>query len=140
VEAWQDKQNLPRPMVETQVGLTELAATTRAVAQMLDHVQAAMVVVWTTGGQTVKLLSKARVDVPILAICPDLLVSRQVSLHYGAVSVCRPKPKDAYAFIDMALKLIAKNGWAKPSERILFALGKEVLEPDTPMAIFLRHL
>jgi len=140
VEAWQDQQNLPRPMVETEAGLTELAATTRAVAQMLDHVKAAMVVVWTTGGQTVKLLSKARVDVPILAICPDLLVSRQVSLHYGAVSICRPKAKDAYAFIDMALKLITENGWAKPSDRILFALGKEILNTNTPMAIFLRTL
>jgi pyruvate kinase len=140
VEAWQDRQNLPRPMVETDPGLTELAAMTRAVAQMLDHVRATMVVVWTTGGQTVKLLSKARVDIPILAICPDMLVSRQVSLHYGVVSVCRPKPKDTQAFIEMASKLILANHWAKPDDRILFALSKEILDVHTPMAVFLRHL
>jgi pyruvate kinase len=140
VEAWQDKQDLPRPMVETEPGLAELAAMTRAVAQMLDHVQAAGAVVWTTGGQTVKLLSKARVDIPILAICPDRLTSRQVSLHYGVVSICRPKPKDTQAFIDIVSGLILDNHWAKPNDRILFALSREILDDRTPMAIFLKCL
>jgi pyruvate kinase len=140
VEAWQDKQHLSRPMVETEPGLTELAATTRAIAQMLDHVQAAGVVVWTKDGQSARLLSKSRVDVPILAICPDPLISRQISLHYGVVSVCRPQPKDSNTFIEMVSKLILDNQWAKPIDRILFTLPQDILNPRTPLAIFLRHL
>ncbi len=140
VEAWQDKQNLSRPMIETESGLTELAATTRAVAQMLDHVQVAGVTVWTKDGQSARLLSKARVDVPVLTICPDLLTSRQISLHYGLVCICRPQPKDTQAFIEMVSKLILDNQWARPGDRILFALPQELLNPSTPLAIFLRRL
>jgi pyruvate kinase len=140
VEAWQDKQDLPRPMVETEAGLTEMAAMTRAVAQMLDHVQVVGVVVWTADGQSARLMSKARVDVPILAICPETLISRQISLHYGVISVCRPQPKDTHAFIETTSKMIVDNRWAASNDRVLFVLPQDILNPRTPMAIFLRHL
>jgi pyruvate kinase len=140
VEAWQDSQNLPRPMVETGSGLMELAAMTRAIAEMLDHIQVGLVVVWTGDGQAARLLSKARVDVPVLAVCPDALTSRQMSLHYGLLSVCRPQPKDTEAFIEMTSKLILDNIWSVPNDRILFVLGPDVLDARTPLAIFLRKL
>jgi hypothetical protein len=40
----------------------------------------------------------------------------------------------------MVSKLILDNQWARPGDRILFALPQELLNPSTPLAIFLRRL
>jgi pyruvate kinase len=70
-------------------------AVARAVAHMLDEVAAAMVVIWAEEEATCRLLSKARIDDPILALCPDPVTARQLSLYYGVISV-QHQPLSSY--------------------------------------------
>jgi len=140
IEAWQDQQEMERPMIETEPGLGELAAVARAVAQMLDHVKSKLAVVWTQAGHSVRLLSKARMDVPILTVCPDALIARQMSLHYGVVSICQARPRNFDDFIATTTGVIMKNGWANQGDRVLFVLPQDILNVQTPLALVLRTL
>jgi pyruvate kinase len=140
IEAWQDKQDHERPLIETEPGLGELAAIARAAAQMLDHVKVKLAVVWTQGGHIVRLLSKARMDVPIIAICPDVLIARQMSLHYGVFSVRNDRPCNLEDFSGIASKMITENQWAAKDERVLFILPQDILNIRTPLAMVLRIL
>jgi len=140
IETWQDKQTPERPLIETEPGLGELAAIARATAQMLDHVEAKLAVVWTQGGHISRLLSKARMDVPIVAVCPDVLTGRQMSLHYGVISVRRDRPENFNDFVAMASTMVMDNQWAAKDDRVLFLLPQDILNVRTPLAIVLRIL
>jgi len=140
IESWQDKQCPDRPLIETEPGLGELAAIARATAQMLDHVEAKLAVVWTQAGHISRLLSKARMDVPIVTICPDVLTARQMSLHYGVVSVRRDRPQNFDDFVETASKIVTDNQWAAQGDRVLFILPQDILNVRTPLALVLRIL
>ncbi len=140
IEAWQDKQDTERPLIETEPGLGELAAIARSAAQMLDYVKARLAVVWTQAGHSARLLSKARLDVPIVTVCPDILIARQMSLHYGVTSVCRDRPQGLEEFIDNTSAMILENQWASKDDRVLFVLPQDILNVRTPLAMVLRIL
>lgn len=140
IEAWQDKQSPERPLIEAEPGLGEFAAVARAAAQMLDHVEAELAVVWTQAGHSARLLSKARMDVPMIAICPDQLTARQMSLHYGVVSVCRGRPQGLEDFSETVSEMISDNQWANKGDRVLFILPQDILNARTPLAMLLRIL
>jgi pyruvate kinase len=140
IETWQDKQHPDRPLIETEPGLGELAAVARAAAQMLDHVKAKLTVVWTQDGHIARLLSKARMDVPMVAVCPDILTARQMSLHYGVVSVRRDRLSNFEEFVATASKMTIDNQWAAKGDRVLFILPQDILNVQTPLAMVLRIL
>ncbi len=139
-EAFLDESDEPRPRIETDEALAEEAAIARSVAQMTDDIEPRLVVVWSEDGQTAQLLSKARIDVPIAAFSSDELICRQMSLHYGVISICKPQPDSMEGFVKLVNAAIIKNGWAAIAERIILVPGREMLGPDTSNALLIHTL
>ncbi|MCK4998553.1 MAG: hypothetical protein KAS23_03425, partial [Anaerohalosphaera sp.] len=86
-------------------------------------------------GQTACIISKTRIDVPIIAISPDERICRQLSLHYGIEAFHCDAPKDVDRFVEMADILAVKRKIASPDEQIIVLLGRSMLTPDTTNAI-----
>lgn len=139
-EQYLDAANLPRPPMETDPALHDLSVIARSVAQMVDEIDCALVVVGTKTGTTARLLSKARFDVPILSFCPDPRMNRQIGMHYGVISVSCPMMKDLREFAAYAEAAILRHGWAEEGRQILILPGRDLLPKRNSHAIILHTL
>lgn len=139
-EEYLEKQNLPRPPIETDADLKTLSVIARCVAQMLDEIPCALVAVASRTGTTARLLSKARIDVPIVSFCPDERVNQQMGLHYGVIGVSSPFMTSLAEFTDFAQKTILRNGWAPVGRQILLLPGRDLLSGQDNQALILHTL
>jgi len=115
----------------TDAPLAVRAAMIRAVGQIVEDVGARCVAVWTTSGITAQLLSKARIDVPILTICHDARICRQVNLYYGVIPFCRPQPADQSELTRLIDRLLLDTQWARPGDRVLLLAGAPFTDSTT---------
>ncbi len=67
-------------------------AVVRGAGLVAGELKACLVAVWTESGETPRLLSKLRIDQPIVALAPNERICRQMALLYGVVPICRTQP------------------------------------------------
>lgn len=139
-EAFLDASDGPRPTVDTVPELAAKASLARAVAQLLDEVKVRLVAVWTRAGHTTRLLSKVRVDVPILSLCPDAGMARRLSLYYGTLSVHQPAADSYAAWVAAVERIVLENRWAEKGEQLLLMPPAELLAPYTAEALILHTI
>ncbi|MCK5270613.1 MAG: pyruvate kinase, partial [Sedimentisphaerales bacterium] len=136
-EAFMDEHSSPRPQIEADDALAITATLARSVAQIIDDVDARLVVTWSQTGGTARLLSKSRIDVPIIAFSSDKLFCRQMSLHYGVIPVYAELPVDTQDFIRRAEEVILTKKWAERFDRIIVLPGAALADPPTSHTIML---
>ncbi|MHC4439646.1 MAG: pyruvate kinase, partial [Planctomycetota bacterium] len=119
-EAYLDKQYTAEHHRSTTTGeLALTAAVARSVGQLVEDIDAKLVAVWSQSGSSARLLSKARIDVPVLALSSDERSCRQMCLHYGVIPCCQPIPENISQFTSLVDKLILENKWAHTGDRII---------------------
>lgn len=139
-ERYLDELNQPRPRMEIAPQLAQKAAIARAVAEMLDDVKVKCIVIWTVTGQGANLLSKARVDVPIVSLTANLVLARQLALCYGVVSVYHPEADSYGAWIRGAENLLLQNRWADKGDTLLLIPPLAILSEKTSGALILHTI
>lgn len=139
-EAFLDEADMPRPKVDTTAELASKASIARAVANMLDEVKVRLVIVYTQSGNMTRLLSKVRIDVPILSLCGDAGMARQLSLNYGVISVHEPAGASYQAWIERVEQLVLENAWAQAGDMLLLMPPEELLSPSTTEALMLYRI
>jgi len=139
-ETYQEAASIPRPQIETDSSLHELSIIARSVAHMVDEIDCVLVVIGTKTGTTARLMSKARIRAPILSFCPCERMNRQISMHYGVISVQCPLLKDINEFVAFAEAKILRHGWAKAGQQIVVLPGRDLLPKKTSHAIVLHTL
>jgi pyruvate kinase len=139
-EAYLDEQYTTheRSMITGQLALT--AAIARGVAQLVEDIDIKLVAVWSQSGSTARLLSKARIDVPILAFSSDEKSCRQMCLHYGVIPCCRPIPKDDEQFTSLVDKLVIENKWANAGNKIVLVAGQPLGAAGTISSIHIHDV
>lgn len=139
-EAYLDGLDAPRAKVDTIPELASRESIARSVAHMLDEVKVKLVAAWTQSGATTRLLSKMRIDVPILSLCPDRLTARQLSLSYGVLSV-HQAPLDSYAaWVERIEEMVLDKGWAAKGENLMLIPPEELLSSGTATALILHTI
>ncbi len=140
-ETFLEERNDTRPRIEVDTELVAKAAMARTVAHLLDEVKAKMVVGRFQTADIVSLLGKARIDVPIVALCADELMARQISLNYGIVSVYQPqKPESLQQWIEQVDQLVRENLWAEKGDRLLLLPPLSVLSYNTTGAMMMHEI
>lgn len=112
----------------TALGVSQLLART-AVAMILDKsdVKIDNIVVFTDSGFTAEVLSSYRLNKQILAITPNELTSKCLSLSYGVNGIYIPyKKQKVDNRLDFILKELKKMGFVKKGEKVLFVSGKHL--------------
>ena len=140
-EAYLDKQYTAvhhRSAATGELALT--AAVARSVAQLVEDVEAKLVTVWSQSGSSARLLSKARIDVPILAFSSDERSCRQMCLHYGVIPCCQPIPEDISQFTSLVDRLILDNNWAQTGDRIILVPGQPISAAGTTNSIHIHNI
>jgi len=140
-EAYLDKQyTIVQPKSTTTEELVLTAAVARSLGQLVEDIDAKLVAVWSQSGSSARFLSKARIDVPILALSSDERACRQMCLHYGVIPCCRPIPEDIRQFTSLVDKLIIENNWALPGEKIILVAGQPLGDPGTTNSINVHNI
>ncbi len=114
------------------------AAMAHSVGQIVTDIDARLVVVWSESGSSARLLSKARIKAPILALSSDLRATRQMCLHYGVIAFCQPVPKDIEAYTNTVDQYIVENKLAEVGDAIVLVAGQPLGAAGTTNAIMVH--
>ena len=110
------------------------------VGQLVEDIDAKLVAVWSQSGSSARLLSKARIDVPILALSSDEKSCRQMCLHYGVIPCCQPIPEDIKQFTCLVDRLVLENNWAQTGDRIILVAGQPISTAGTTNFIHVHNI
>lgn len=139
-EAFLDASDALRPKVDTVPELASKASIARSAAHMLDAIKVKLVAAWTRSGNTTRLLSKVRIDVPILSLCPVEATARKLSLNYGVLSV-HQSPLDSYGeWIGRVEQIVLDHQWAAKGDQLLLMPPPELLSEHTTSILMLHTI
>ena len=102
------------------------AAIARSIDQIVDDISAKLVAVWSQTGTTVRLLSKERLNVPILAVSSSQRTCNQMSLLYGVIPRCQPIPEDNNKFTQIVCSFIINRKWAQIGDKVVLLTGQPI--------------
>lgn len=138
-EIFLEEMSETRPRIEVCPGLADKAAMARSIAHLIDEIKTKMVVAAIQTTEIASLLSKARIDVPILALCPDRTIARLISLNYGIISVCQAEQLSPFQrWVGQVDQLVLENGWAQKGDRLLLMPPVSVLAGNTASALIMH--
>lgn len=128
-EAYLEKHDEMHPRTATTDDLRLTESISRSVGHIVDDIEPKLVVVWSQSGSAARLLSKARIDVPILALSSDQKVCRQMCLDYGVVPYCMPVPETVQEFVDIVDELLISSSRSKVGDKIVLVAGQPLGKP-----------
>ncbi len=102
------------------------AAMAHSVGVIVNDISAKFVAVWSQTGTTARLLSKERINAPILALSSDQRTCNQMSLHYGVIPRCQPIPEDLDRFTHIVDSYIISRNWARIGDKVVLAVGQHI--------------
>ncbi|MCP3687459.1 MAG: pyruvate kinase [Gammaproteobacteria bacterium] len=118
-------KDIQRRTIETdETALTTTIA--HSVGIIAKDISAKLVAVWSQSGTTVRLLSKERINAPILALSSDQHTCNQMSLHYGVMPRCQPIPENIDMFSKMVDHYILSRKWAKVGDKVVMVVGQRI--------------
>ncbi len=100
-------------------------AVAQAVATIAEQVDASVVAVWTERGELAKLVSKYRLDRPVVALTPSEAVRRRLALCFGVVSACADRPVEVQERIATVSRLLISSRWAAAGDTVVMGLSPQ---------------
>ncbi len=120
------------PLMDTQRNEPESTtpdAIMAAVHEVTSTIHARAIVCWTKSGSTALRAARERSDAPIIALTPQLEVSRRLSLVWGLHCIYTEDAQDLDDMVDRAARFAFLEGFAKPGERIVVTAGVPLRTP-----------
>ncbi len=105
------------------------AAMARGAWRIAHDIDAKLVVVWTTTGQTARVFSKHRFSVPIIAMSNDHRILRRMAIQFGVIPREMLAANDLTVLIDQVDEMVLTMKLAALNDRILVVAG---WSPGTP--------
>ncbi|MBF0713553.1 pyruvate kinase [Gemella sp. GH3] len=90
---------------------------------LIEQTKATNIVTYTKSGQTAKFIAKYRPKAAILAIVPNEVIARKLSLTWGIHSYIEPNKLTMEEMIEKAPKFSKENNMANKGDYILVTLG-----------------
>ena len=139
-EEYLDRDDVVYPKIETADDLQLTAAMVHSIAQITEDIEIKLVALWSESGATARLLSKARIDYPVLALSSNERICRQMCLHYGVIPRCRPIPADNEQFTKLVNSLTLERHWAEADDTILLVAGQPIGTAGATNAVIVHKI
>jgi len=101
-------------------GADAISAAARQIAETLEL---SAIICWTSSGATGLRVARERPQPPIVAISPNLLTGRKLSLVWGVHCVVAEDAHDQDDMVQRACRLAFKDGFAKAGQRVIIVAG-----------------
>ena len=121
-----ENDSLHRSIIDAQraepeaTGADAIAAAARQIAETLDL---SAILCWTFSGSTALRVARERPESPIIAISPNLLTGRKLSLIWGVHCIVAEDAHDQDDMVDRACRLAFRDGFARAGERVIIVAG-----------------
>jgi pyruvate kinase len=102
----------------------------RSGVEIAASVDAKAIVTPTLSGNTARILSVFRPDVPIIAVTPDQRAERMMQLYWGVKTFLRPNVDDSESMIQDTMQVISDEGVAGISDKVLLVAGLPLNSPN----------
>jgi pyruvate kinase len=106
-----------------------------AATMTADSIGAVCIVTPTLSGRTAQLISKYRPKIPIVAAACDEKAGRRLLLWWGVSPVGIQKESDSEAVIQGCIAAVIKEGFARPTEKVVITAGLPLGSPLTANCI-----
>ncbi|MEL7238160.1 MAG: pyruvate kinase, partial [Planctomycetota bacterium] len=116
------------------------AATSRAVAGLLDEIDCKLVVVYSHTGDTARIFSKQRLPVPVMALGDDPCRLKQMSLYYGVLPVRMKTARQLSELVPAADAKALELGLVKPGDRVIVVAGRSMGTPGAMNGIVVHTI
>jgi len=124
----------------------EASSTMRRVTTAVAHgasllareLDAKLVAVWTGTGKTARLLSKCRLDRPVIGLSPDERVCRRMALYYGVVPVRLPHSDDVPAMLGEVDRMLLDRRLAAEGDMVVVVAGTRLEEPGATNSLLIH--
>jgi pyruvate kinase len=101
-------------------GADAISAAARQIAETLEL---SAIICWTSSGATGLRVARERPHSPIVAISPNMLTGRKLSLVWGVHCVVAEDAHDQDDMVQRACRLAFKDGFAKAGQRVIIVAG-----------------
>ena len=101
-------------------GADAIAVAVRDVAETLDS---RAICAWTSSGSTAFRIARQRPCAPVLALTPDILTARRLSLAWGVHPIVTEDARDGDDIAARACKIAVDEGFAGIGERVIVVAG-----------------
>ncbi|MFN5669666.1 pyruvate kinase, partial [Bradyrhizobium sp.] len=119
--------NAQRVDPEATVG-DAIADAARQIAETLDL---SAIICWTSSGSTGIRVARERPKVPVVAITPNLVTGRKLSVVWGVHCVVAEDAHDLDDMVDRAGSIAFRDGFAKAGQRVIIVAGVPLRAPGT---------
>jgi pyruvate kinase len=94
-----------------------------AAQKIADTLDLAAVICWTSSGSTGLRMARERPKPPIVALSPNILTGRRLSLVWGVHCVITEDAHDQDDMVERASRIAFKEGFAKAGQRVIIVAG-----------------
>ena len=108
-----------RPEPENTVG----DAIADAARQIAETLELSAIICWTSSGSTAIRVARERPKPPVVAITPNLVTGRKLSVVWGVHCVVAEDAHDQDDMVDRAGSIAFRDGFAKAGERVIIVAG-----------------
>ncbi len=121
---------------------TSLRPVTTAVAHgaslLANELQAKLVALWTETGNTARLLSKCRLDRPVIGLSPDEAVCRRMSLYYGVIPFRLTRHSRMLEMLGEVDELLIAQKLVEPGDLIVVVAGTRLEQVGSTNALLIH--
>lgn len=107
---------------------------------LADHLEAKAIVPTTRSGFTAKQISRFRPKTKIIALSPDRLTVRRLTLYWGCLPSFVPDPRDTDEMIEKAAQSALKTGNVAKGDLIIITAGYPVWAAGTTKMLKVKQL
>ena len=111
-------------------------AVARAVSSLARQMSAAAVAVWTENGELARLVSKHRLDCPVVAFTPLEATRRRTALYYGMAATQVEERPGVHERIALISSMLRSSGCVRPGELVVIGFSPQSVEAgDTGLIV-----
>jgi pyruvate kinase len=107
----------------TEPEATGADAISAAAQQIAETLELSAIICWTSSGATALRVARERPQPPTVAISPNMLTGRKLSLVWGVHCVVAEDAHDQDDMVQRACRLAFRDGFAKAGQRVIIVAG-----------------
>ncbi len=128
--------NAQRVEPEPTVG-DAIADAARQIAETLDL---SAIICWTDSGSTALRVARERPKPPVVAITPNLVTGRKLSVVWGVHCVVAEDARNQDDMVSRAGSIAFRDGFAKAGQRIIIVAGVPLGTPGTTNMVRIAYV
>jgi pyruvate kinase len=118
-------------------GADAIADAARQIAETLDL---SAIICWTSSGATALRVARERPTSPVVAITPNLVTGRKLSLVWGVHCVVAEDAHDQDDMVERACRIAFRDGFAKAGQRVIIVAGVPLGTPGATNMVRIAYV